>query len=229
MAFGDFKASTSVLATSVTATMTCSPTIFASGGYLVVVGTAESTTLTANACSDALGNTYTAFNAGLDAGSVAVRGYYSIITRPGFIAPAVTFTASADDAVVVAALFEGPFSPTAQLDGNPAVLSDATTPFTSNLSGVLAQSAELVVSMFGQALAGNASATSPNVFRVELTSAANGTADSVGLAIGSWVVAATTSIAATWTSNTTPSGGAVHIATFKKDPATDTLLAQGAC
>jgi hypothetical protein len=114
-------------------------------GDLVIAAIHETLSLTATAATDDLGNTYTAINAGTDAGTTTLRGFYSRVTVAGYITTiTITCTAGTDDFIAIGAAYKGPFS-SPPIDKTPANTTDATTPFTTSTTGTLSQADELIV------------------------------------------------------------------------------------
>ena len=146
MAFGDLKGFGTGSGLSVTNPSNASGSIGVSVGDLVVAVMCEQTSLTVTAVTDNLGNTYTAQNAGTDAGTSTGRMFYSRVTVAGTLTT-VSFaaTASADNYTVIFAVYQGPFV-VSPIDKNPANgASDIVSPFTCPATGVLSQPVELVI------------------------------------------------------------------------------------
>lgn len=210
MAFGDVRGTLQVAANSITNPTNLAGSVAVQVNDLVFVALGEQTALTAGACTSSLVTTYTATNAGLDSGTVTGRAYWGLVTSAGTLTQiSVAATASADNVAAVAVVFEGPFA-SSPLDASPALNEDIASPFTTNLTGTLAQADELIVSWSVNGAAGNWTATSPNVNRVELNTQAVLTTR-----IGSWVVSATTSVSAAWT-GTNPTDDVLGINSFKQ-------------
>lgn len=228
MAFGDIKGTFSGNAASITNPFDAATLISGSGavvvGDLIYAVCNQQTALTVTACTDNLGNTYTATNAGVDSGTSTGRAFYSRVTVAGTITfVRFTTTASANNVTACAVLFEGPFK-APPIDTNPANASDAASPFTGPATGTLAQAEELVVAWGAAAGAAVWTATSPNVKRVEVASAAL-----VKSVIGSQVVAATTSVQPVWT-GTNPTDNTLGTTSFAQDlsqPLTPSLFVDG--
>jgi hypothetical protein len=214
MAFGDVKGTFSNNAASITNPFVASTLISGSAsvavGDLIYAVINQQTALTATACADNLGNTYTATNAGVDSGTSTGRAWYSRVTTAGTLTgPSFTATASANNVTACAVIFEGPFTDP-PIDANPANVSDIASPFTGPATGTLAQADELVVAWGAAAGSAVWTATSPNVKQVEVASAAL-----VKSVIGSQVVAATTSVQPEWT-GTNPADDTLGTTSFKK-------------
>ena len=133
MAFGDLKAGgtgassgASILASNA---ITLNTATTVAVGDLVVALMAQQTALTASGCTDNLGNTYTAQNAGTLSGVISGRLFYSRVTVAGSLTTVtIAATASANDFSCVAAVFEGPFV-VSPVDRSPSNISDVTTPY----------------------------------------------------------------------------------------------------
>jgi hypothetical protein len=216
MAFGDYKGGLSGTAGSITnpfAISTGGPVTVVVGDLVVAV-LAQQTALTVTACSDNLGNTYTATNAGTDSGNATGRAFYSRVTVPGSLS-SVSFatTASANDVAAVAAVFAGPFlvSPH-DTTANPANVQDIASPFQPNATGTLAQANNLIVA-WGTMNAGVTTwaATAPNVKRIDAATA------NIGGIIGSQVVAATTTVQPAFTNGVNPASSVLGVAAFKEE------------
>lgn len=215
MAFGALLDTGFTSLTSIT-----NPTDVTSGGGLsvsvavgdLVIGVfGEQTDLTVTGVTDNLGNTYTASNAGTDAGSSTGRMFYSFVTVAGTL-NTVHFACTADvlDAIAAVAVFAGPFASTS-LDANPAnSTADLTSPHSCPVTGTLAQAIELVVSW------GCSSATSVDGVGTGTLAIAAGGAGNQRCAIVYTVTAATTSVAHTITSTTNPSAIVLGTSSFKQ-------------
>lgn len=188
----------------------------ATGSVAVVVGDlifatmSQQTNLTASGVTDNLGNTYSAVNAGTDAGTVSIRSFYTRVTTAGTLTT-VSFaaTASTNDASVVAAVIEGPFA-SSPLDANPANTTDGTSPFTCPSTGTLAQADEVVMAAMATAANETLSATSPSLIAGSVARANASVAQSRRL------VAATTAVAPEFTG--TNATAAQVTASFKVFP-----------
>ena len=202
MAFGDIKGTktgngTSVLASSPCATGTNFAVVV---GDLIFAVFGQETNVTVTACTDNLGNTYTAFGPGADAGAITGRAFWTRVTVAGTIT-GLTFTAtgSTSNYACAAVGFEGPFA-TSPLDAQPAgILNDLTTPYTCPATGVLAQADEKIVNVF--AVNGNPTltATAPNLKAIDVA-----TASVMKVAIGHQTVSSTASVTPAWTSSAAP-------------------------
>jgi hypothetical protein len=183
-------------------------------GDLVIVAVNESTSLTATAASDNLGNAYSAINAGTDAGAMTLRGFYSRVTNAGYITPiTVTCSASADDFVALAAAYKGPFVDP-PLDMTPANTTDITSPFTTTTSGTLTQADELII-----VIGADVTAAGPQyVGNSPLVRDHDGvqTGAFLSAAIMSAVVSSTADTAYSFTKTSDPTAAVQTIATFKK-------------
>jgi hypothetical protein len=224
VAFGGLRGTLSIQSTSVTNPFSATGSVAVSVGDLVVAFYGERPTLTISAISDNLGNTYTAQNAGTDSGNATGRLYYSRVTAAGTLTTVdATTTASANDAVFIAACFEGPFT-TPPIDTNPANISnDTTTPFACPATGTLAQSVELVVCAISSANYRIMSATSPNLLALNLGTGADSGSGTFGGAVGYQVTAATTSVAPEFTAPGSAGSTTLHTASFKQAAATKSM------
>jgi hypothetical protein len=131
-------------AASITNPIVASGSVALEKGDLIIAVLGEQTALTVTAVTDNLGNSYTAQNAGTDAGTVSGRMFRAIAAARGTLT-SVSFaaTASADDASCVAAVFRGPFE---NIDINAAnVTNDTTNPLSSNSTGTLSTGRQLAV------------------------------------------------------------------------------------
>src|SRR5262245_7228897 len=116
-------------------------------GDMVFAWFVEQTSLTATAVSDNLGHTYTAANAGVDAGTVTGRPFYARMTANGTLTSLTgSATASADNVAFMGAAIVGPFDYPTTIAANPAMItSDTTSVFTTPATGVLTQATEAVI------------------------------------------------------------------------------------
>jgi hypothetical protein len=209
MAQGDLKGTLSTSGASIGATNDLAGSVSVSVGDLVVAVLGQVVNLTASGATDNLGNTYTAQNAGSDAGNMTGRMFYSLVTNAGTLTTiTIAASASANDFSAAAGVFEGPFIDPS-IDANPANdTGDATSPFTCPATGTLAQADELVIA-WGAAnivTSGGSSwaATSPNLLAATI-SGGTGTVTTLGYQ----VVAATTSVVPAFTAAVDPSGSVV--------------------
>jgi len=164
--------------------------VFVIAGDLIVVVSAERDNLTSTAVTDNLGNSYTAQNAGTDAGNVTGRAFYSRVTVAGELTTInISCTASADKWAGVAAVYQGLFV-TSPIDVNTAnITSDITSPFACPATGTLSQADELVVCWGANDGADLWSATAPLLLSIANSQGGGG---GVGVVVGSKVVSATT-------------------------------------
>lgn len=167
-------------------------------GDLIASVVCQQTNLTVTGVTDNLGNTYTAQNAGTDAGNVTGRLFYSIVTNAGTLTSVTAAcTTSANDGVHIVAVFKGAFS---AIDKNIAnITSDVTSPFTCPSSGTLTQADEIVIGWGVASHNTSWSATSPNLMALQL---ANST--TIKAAIGYQTVAATSAVAPAFTAGSNP-------------------------
>lgn len=168
-------------------------------GDLLVALCGQQTALTVTACADNLGNTYTAQNAGTDAGAITGRMFWSVATVGGTLTQfSFTTTSSTNNVAGAGAVFEGPFLANAsQPDANPANNNntDNTSPFTCPATGTLAQAREQVIAWMVGDTNNVWSATSPNLKAAQSTSAALANA-----IIGYQTVSSTTTLSPAFTS-----------------------------
>lgn len=212
MAFGGLKGSLVGNNLSTTASNTITGSVVVAVGDLVFAVMAEAVALTANACSDNLGNTYTAQNAGTLSGSaISGRAYWSRVTNAGTLTTVtITATASSDDFAGTAAVIEGPLA-TSPLDANPAnITSDITSPFTCPATGTLAQSNEIVIAWGVRNSSSVWAATSPNLLARD-----NVTSTSCAGSIGYQAVTATTSVVPAFTAAANPTADVLGTVSFK--------------
>jgi hypothetical protein len=163
MAFGDHKGSLTASVASVTNPTNLTGSVLVAVADLIFVCFSQQTALTATAASDNLGNSYTAVNAGTDAGNATIRCFYSLVTAAGTLTQvSVAATASVNDASAVASVIEGPFH-VSPLDANPANTTDGTSPHDCPPTGTLAQRNEVVMAACAIAANVTLTATSPGV------------------------------------------------------------------
>jgi hypothetical protein len=163
VAQGDHKGSLTASVASVTNPTNLTGSVSVALSDLIFVCFSQQTALTATTVTDNLGNTYTAVNAGTDAGTATIRCYFSRVTAAGTLTQiSVAATASANDASAVGSVIEGPFV-ASPLDANPANTTDGTTPFDCPPTGTLAQTNEVVMAAIAVASAQTVAATSPDV------------------------------------------------------------------
>lgn len=227
MAFGDLRGSFEAGSTSPGTGFAATGSIALSVGDLIVVaygGRANGLTVTFN---NNLSLTFTALASGdASANARPVYAAYHRVTAGATLTSVTTSHASnTGDMALCVAVFEGVFD-AAPLDKNPALLSDATTPFTSNLSGTLSQADELVVGYQGQ---GNGTADggygASGSFTVAVDESTGTGSNTGSCAIFRQLVAATTSIAAAVTG--TSQTATVGVATFKKGGPSNVTLTPG--
>lgn len=197
MAFGDPKGTQLVLtgascgATNILTTGSATVVV----GDLIVVCFAQQTALTASGVTDNLGNTYTAANAGTDAGVITGRFFYSRVTAAGALSSVtVAAVGSANDFAGAARAIEGPFDVTDLVGSTtPAnTTADITTPFVCPLSGTLDANSGRAKLVVGWAVRDNNVAWASDSPNVEVAEANRANA---GLTIGVQVVTGTTSTA----------------------------------
>lgn len=214
MAFGDVLGSgTLALGTITTANAIPAAVNFAVavGDLIFVAAGRQTSALGSPNVTDNLGNTYTILKADQDFGTFAGAFFYSRVTVAGTLTTVTVNIAagSTNDGAFAFAGYAGPFV-VSPLDADPAyVTADVSSPFTTSLTGTLAQADELIVS--GVLIAGSTSwtASAPMSRDAQVASSTN-----IGVKIGHWVVSATTSVQANWTGSDV--GKAIGIWSFKK-------------
>lgn len=192
MAFGSLIGTFSAILGSITASTNATVIGGAKAvivGDLVVGVLAEQTSVTVTGAFDNLGNTYTALQAGTDAGNSTGRAFYSRVSAAGNLGT-VSFTcsASAHDVVAVGGIWSGPFLPSL-LDKNPTqTTGDVVSPFQTPASGALAFSSEVIVGWIAASGVSSAyTAVSPMLLVADLASSNN-----VKSSLGYQVATATT-------------------------------------
>lgn len=215
MAFGGLKGTLTGNANSITNPFAATGSVAVVVGDLVYAVLGQQTALTVTACSDNLGNTYTATQVGLDAGTSTGRAFRSRVTVAGTLTSvSATTTASANDVAFLAAVIEGPFELVPQ-DANPTNIStDITSPFTCPATGVLGQDREVVIA-WGAAASGTAwAATSPNLLAGNVANATN-----IKVAIGYQAVTATTAVTPAFTAAANPGSCVLGTTSFRRQRA----------
>jgi hypothetical protein len=212
MAFGDLRGTLDSTGSSIANPETITGSVAVSIGDLVFVTFAQQTALTVGTMTDDLGHTYTATNAGTDAGAVSGRSYYLYVTTAGTLTTiSVTTTASGNDHAAIAAVIEGPFD-ASPLDANIAnSTAETASPYNCPSTGVLSQASEVVIGWGTISDAASAwSATSPNLLAGTVSPGSNARAT-----IGYQAVAATTAVAPEFTSGASPANVVVGTSSFK--------------
>lgn len=179
-------------------------------GDLIVSVVCQQTALTVTGVTDNLGNTYTAQNAGTDAGAVTGRVFYSIVTTGGTLTSVTAAcTTSANDGVHIVGVFKGQFS---SIDANVAnITSDVTSPFSAPSSGTLAQASEVVIAWGVGNHSTSWSATSPNLLAIQL---ANST--TIKAALGYQTVSSTSAVAPAFTAGSNPTNAVLGTLSFRQ-------------
>lgn len=212
MAFGDLLGTLTGNGNSVGATNALSGSVVVKVGDLVWVCFGQQTNLTATGTTDNLGNTYTAQNAGTDAGTSTGRCFYSIVTVAGTLTTCtVAASSSTNDYAGFVAVIDGPVS---AIDTNPANASDTTSPFTCPATGTLAQAAEIVMAA-GTCPSGTGAtwaASSPNLLAGQANNSTN-----IKATIGYQAVNATTTVSPAFTAGSNPADDTLFTASFKRD------------
>lgn len=209
--FGELLGTLGVNAGSITASFSATGSVDVSVGDLIISVVCQQTSLTVTGVTDNLSNSYSAQNAGTDAGNVTGRCFYSIATNAGTLTTVTAAcTGSTNDGVHIAAVIKGPFQ---SIDANVAnITSDITSPFTCPSSGTLAQAQEVVIG-WGVASYGTAwSATSPNL---EATERANST--TIKAIIGYQAVSATTAVSPAFTAGSNPGQAVLGTLSFRRN------------
>ncbi len=192
MPIGALKGTLSAAISNITNPVSATGSVVVAIGDLVYFMLAEQTNLTVTTVSDNLGHSYTALNAGTDAGALSGRAYYVIVTTAGTLTSIdATTTASNDNCVVIAAVIAGPFLASGALDANPANdTTDTTSPFTCPATGTLGQGYEVVMCWGVRDTNSAFTATAPNLLALNLATQAVLTA-----AVGYQAVLSTGSVA----------------------------------
>lgn len=217
MAFGDLKGTLAGSGPSVTNPSNLTGSVSVAVGDLVLAFFSQQTNLTASGATDNLGNSYSAQNAGTDAGTVTGRLFYSRATVAGTLTTIhVAATASNNDYAGIAGVLEGPVA-SPPIDKNPAnITADLTSPFNCPATGTLSQANEIVIAWiaaFGAVAGGTWAATSPNL----LAASANLDANCLA-ALGYQAVSSTSSVTPVFTYSTNPTADALGTCSFKKAP-----------
>jgi hypothetical protein len=211
MAFGDHKGSLTASVASVTNPTNLTGSVAVAVADLIFVCFSQQTALTATAASDNLGNTYSAVNAGTDAGNATIRCFYSRVTVAGTLTQvSVAATASTNDASAVASVIEGPFR-VSPLDANPADATDGTSPHNCPPTGTLAQPNEVVMGACSIAANVTLTATAPGVITQTVARA------NVSTGVQRVVVTSTASVAPQFGAGSTVNAGQTT-ASFRQDP-----------
>lgn len=204
MAFGSLKGSIGGAGASIASTTT---TITASAGISVAVGDAvvaafsERTTLEVSGCVDDLGNTYTAQNAGTDAGTNTGRAFYFIVTSAGTLNSLSfgTSTVSGNDYAAVAQVIEGPFS--SAIGATSSNVAGTTLPQAANSISPPSSASVLVSWLAACNGAGAGPATCATGYSIgKSTFSGTGGANTAGAAIAYKAVTSTASDTPTWSS-----------------------------
>lgn len=211
MAFGGLKGTLKGNGNSVGTSNALTGSVAVAVGDLVVVVFGQQTNLTASGASSSLVTSYSAQNAGTDAGVATGRCFYGVVTSAGTLTQVdVAASSSTNDWCGVGAVIEGPFI-SAPIDGNPAnITSDTTSPFTCPLSGTLAQAHEAVIGWGAANGSTTWAATSPNLLADNANNSTN-----IKVAVGYQKVIVTTSIAPEFTAAANPSVAVLGTVSFK--------------
>ena len=214
MAFGDLKAGfgRDGGATANPQVITITATAVAVGD-LVFVGHSQNGNLTVTSVTDNLGNSYTATSAGIDAGNITARCFYSRVTNPGSLTTfnlATTASSQAWFCTIVA--IGGPFA-TSPLDANPAefVNTDLTSPLTCPATGVLAQADEVIIARATRSGIDDMFVVAPLLLGVTSFRANEAT-------VGYQVVSSTASVTPSFTTAVNPTSSILSTHSFRKAP-----------
>ena len=212
MAFGGLKGTLTGNGNSITASNSIAGSVSVAVGDLVFAVLGQQTNLTATTASDNLGNTYTATNAGTDAGAATGRAYYSRVTVAGTLTSvAIVASASTNDWAGFAAVIEGPFQ-ASPLDKNIANgTADLTSPFTCPATGTLTQADEVIMCWMASDGSATWSATSPNLKAGQVANSTN-----IKVIIGYQAVSSTSTVSPEFT-GTNPTVDVLGTSTFMKD------------
>ena len=210
MAFGGLLGTLTGNGNSVGATNALSGSVVVKVGDLVFVCFGQQTNLTATGTTDNLGNTYSAQNAGTDAGAATGRAFYTVVTAAGTLTTCtVAASSSTNDYAGFVAVIDGPFT---TIDANPAnATADTTSPFTCPATGTLAQADEVVMCWIASDGSASWSATSPNLKAGQANNSTN-----IKVTIGYQAVTATTTVSPEFT-GTNPTVDALGTCSFKRD------------
>ena len=144
------------------------PIGYKSGDLVIVVASADNAAGgggSPGTCIDNTGDTYTAFQAATDAGTVAARAYYKIASSDGVVTRVTVDLTSGgvtdDEFTISVSVFSGPFNLSAP-DKNPTnIANDLASPFLAPATGTLAQASELIVAWIAYAGAAAVPISSP--------------------------------------------------------------------
>lgn len=219
MAFGGLKGTLTGNGNSVGTSNSLTGSVSVAVGDLVLVCFGQQTNRTATGASSSLVTSYSAQNAGTDAGVATGRFFYGVVTTAGTLTSvAVAAASSTNDYCGLAAVIEGPFT-SSPLDANPAnITSDVTSPFTCPASGTLAQSLELVVGWGAANQSTTWAATSPNL----LAGNANNST-TIKVAIGYQAVTSTSTVSPAFTAAANPTACVLGTCSFKKGAIADSV------
>jgi hypothetical protein len=204
---------------TVQASSTTTPTNTLLGGGpvnlddLIFVNVTMESAMHAVSCTDSLGHTYTATSAGMDAGSVAGRAFYTVVTNPGYIeyisiTPNVN---SSDNMMISGAVFQGPFQ-SSPLDANPTpyVNFDLVAPYDAPPTGTLAQASEMIIQSGARSDTVNLLPVAPFTVVAALSSSSG-----MRSLIGRHIVSSTASVTPTSTSASDPAQNFMGTYSFK--------------
>jgi len=196
MAQGDLLGTLSANTSDITNPFPATGSVAVSVGDLVYVVIGEASNLTVTAVTDNLGNSYSAITAGRDSGGCTGRAFYSRVSAAGTITSvSATCSASTDNGVIIAAVFQGPYA-SSPLDAAPADVEDTTGSFSCPATGVLAQANETVACYMVWDTNDTQTATAPNIKALQVTAGTG-----LGAAVGYQTVSSTASVTPVWTGN----------------------------
>ena len=217
MAFGDLKGVLSTKVASVTNPIEAAGSIAVSVNDLIYVVQNTQTGLSITGVTDNLGNSYSAQNAGTDSGTATGRAYWARVTTAGTLTWVRSAnTTSSNDAILAAAVIEGPFA-TSPLDANPANTTNTGTTMSCPATGTLAQADEYIahyICSSSAAGSGLHNAVSPST---TLFQDAQG--DVIRQSIGGRVVSSTATVTPQFTTTTSPGNASQGTISFKKGAA----------
>lgn len=208
MAAGSLRGTLTLQSASTVGSNIATGSVVVSAGDLIFVAVGEQNAITCTGVTDNLGNTYSAVNAGTDAGNTTLRCFFAYNGTAGTLTDVtVAATASGNNIVIPVAVIEGPIE-ASSLDANPANGTDSGSPWVCPATGALVQSNEIVMCAMSVNSAAAVSATSPNLLAIHEAG------QSPSTAIGYQLVASAASVTPEFTSGA-GSQGAQTTASFK--------------
>ncbi len=211
MPFGDLKGTLTGSGPNIGSTNALTGSVAVAVGDFVFVTFGQQTALTATGVTDNLGNSYSAQNAGTDAGTVTGISFYSRVTVAGTLTTVtVAATSSANDYCGEVVVLLGPVA-VSPIDTNSAnITTQITSPMTCPSTGTLAQARELIVCWGVTDNSAAWSATSPNLLGGQANNSNN-----IKCVIGYQSVSVTTAVAPVFTCGTAPDPSVVGTCSFK--------------